>query len=246
MNPNSRGLDFASLLRRLPLRRGLLFGLLIVTALLAFELFNYSTTDFALSDLLGELRFAGIRWATILAIAFCGIDFAGIARLFTPEQGADEPAEVWYLFGAWLLAATMNAMLTWWGVSIALLNHETLGNAVIQHETLLKVVPVFVAVMVWLIRILIIGTFSVAGERLFSDASERRPRPAQAPLRTLTSRPASVPLTRPTPLNAASTYRPAPKSAYPLEPTPLTRPEPTYHPVGMSAAEARPTTSLHR
>ena len=98
-------------------RPGLLFGVLILAALLAFELFNYSTTDYALRDLLGNLQFAGIPWATILAIAFCGMDFAGIARLFTPEQGADEPKEVWYLFGAWLLAATMNAVLTWWGRS---------------------------------------------------------------------------------------------------------------------------------
>ncbi|NJN44180.1 MAG: hypothetical protein HC806_05280 [Anaerolineae bacterium] len=94
-------------------------------------MFNYSTTEFALTDLLGDLEFAGVRWATILALAFCGIDFAGIARLFTPEQGADEPTEVWYLFGAWLLAATMNAMLTWWGVSIAILEHQSLGNAVV-------------------------------------------------------------------------------------------------------------------
>ena len=40
---------------RMRLRRGFLFGMLIVTALLAFELFNYSTTDFALSDLLDLL-----------------------------------------------------------------------------------------------------------------------------------------------------------------------------------------------
>src|SRR5512136_811921 len=113
--------------QRIPLRRSLVFGVLIMVALVSFEIFNYSTTDFALGDLLGNLRFLGIRWATILAIAFCGIDFAGIARLFTPEKGADEPAEVWYLFGAWLIAATMNAMLTWWGVSLAISNHETLG-----------------------------------------------------------------------------------------------------------------------
>jgi hypothetical protein len=103
------------LVQRINMRRGLLFGLMIIAALLAFEAFNYTTTDYALRDLLGDLDFLGIYWATILAIAFCGIDFAGIARLFTPEQGSDEPVEVWYLFGAWLLAATMNAMLTWWG-----------------------------------------------------------------------------------------------------------------------------------
>src|SRR5512143_1129601 len=150
--------------------RGLLFGALILGALLAFELFNYSTTDFALTDLMGDLRFLDIRWATILALAFCGIDFAGIARLFTPERGPGEPKEVWYLFGAWLLAATMNAMLTWWGVAIAILSHESLGGEVISRATMIKVVPLFVAIMVWLIRVLIIGTFSMAGERLFSQS----------------------------------------------------------------------------
>jgi hypothetical protein len=162
--------NMESMSQRINQQRGLVFGFLIVTALIAFELFNYSTTDYALSDLLGSLEFLGIRWATILAIAFCGIDFAGIARLFTPEQGPEEPAEVWYLFAAWLLAATMNAMLTWWGVSLAIINHETLGNALIERSTLVRVVPIFVAVMVWLIRVLMIGTFSVAGERLFTQA----------------------------------------------------------------------------
>lgn len=107
---NGRGLSLSAIFQKLHIRRGLIFGMLIIAALLAFEAFNYSTTEFALTDLLGNMKFASIRWATILAIAFCGIDFAGIARLFTPEQGADEPTEVWYLFGAWLLAATMNAM----------------------------------------------------------------------------------------------------------------------------------------
>ena len=152
---------------RLRLQRGLIFAALILTALLAFEVFNYSTTDFALSDVLGDLKFLGMRWATILSIAFCGIDFAGIARMFTPEGKPGDQPEVWYLFGAWLIAATMNALLTWWGVSIAIVNHETLGNAVIARQTLLKVVPIFVAVMVWLLRVLIIGLFSVAGEQYF-------------------------------------------------------------------------------
>jgi len=121
------------------MRRGLIFGVIILTALLAFEIFNYSTTVFALEDLLGELDFLGLQWATILAIAFCGIDFAGIARLFTPETGSNESNEIWYLFAAWMLAATMNAMLTWWGVSIAILNHQSQGGAVVSNEMLLKV-----------------------------------------------------------------------------------------------------------
>lgn len=161
-------------------QRGKTFGFMIIGALLAFELFNFSTTEFALQDVLGDLSFMGIRWATILSIAFCGIDFAGIARIFTPEQGAEEPAEVWYLFGAWILAAAMNATLTWWGVSVAIVGHTSQGAAVLGNETIRNVVPVFVAIMVWVIRLLIIGTISVAGERLFSmDNRSRRPQASQ-------------------------------------------------------------------
>jgi len=212
-------------LRGTALRRGALFGGILVGALLAFEIFNYSTTDFALRDVLGDLRFAGLRWSTVLSIAFCGIDFAGIARLFTPEKGREEPAEVWYLFGAWLLAAAMNACLTWWGVSVAIINHSSAGSVLLGQTTMVKVVPVFVAVMVWLIRVLIIGTFSVAGENLFSLADDyARPRLTQS----LSPRPAHTTM--------PSYARPAPK---PLSASSVdhrsSRMEPTYHPIGMNA-----------
>src|SRR5512139_1764688 len=154
------------------LQRGLIFGAIIMTALFAFEAFNYGTTYYALSDLLGDLSFAGLSWATILAIAFCGIDFAGIARLFSPENSRGRN-DSWYLFGAWMLAATMNAMLTWWGVSLAILNHQSSGTVVIEREVLLRIVPIFVAVMVWLIRVLMIGTISISGDRLFSVNGDR-------------------------------------------------------------------------
>src|SRR5512137_301771 len=142
MNTNFRSnRGIGSMLKGITLRRGMAWGLIIIGALLAFEAFNYTTTQFALADVLGNLKFAGLPWATILALAFCGIDFAGIARLFTPEQGRDEPAEVWYLFGAWLLAAAMNAILTWWGVSVAIANHSSLaGDVVLANATLTKVV----------------------------------------------------------------------------------------------------------
>jgi hypothetical protein len=225
--PDMRSRSSSSLLRRYGLQRGLFFGLLIIIALIAFEVFNYSTTQYALSDLLGDLRFAGISWATILSVAFCGIDFAGIARLFTPEEGGDEPAEVWYLFGAWMLAATMNAMLTWWGVSLAILNHQTLGNAVVDRQTLLRLVPIFVAILVWLIRVLIIGTFSVAGERLFSmDSGQRPASPRQSPRQD-----ALPPLHRPTP---GGINRGSPQSIAASPARPANRPEPSYRPATMS------------
>jgi hypothetical protein len=210
---------------------------MILGALLAFEIFNFSTTQFALLDVLGDLAFGGMRWATILAIAFCGIDFAGIARIFTPEQGAEEPKEVWYLFGAWLLAAMFNASLTWWGVSVAIVNHSSqAGGAVISNETMTKIVPIFVAGMVLLIRVLIIGSFSLAGDRMFTTDERRtynNPQVSQGqPYRPPVSqqanlRPASS-LNRPQNVQAQQNmFRPAPKP--PAQQTSFTRQEPTYH-----------------
>ena len=231
-NPAER---FLSILKRFAQRRGVVFGGILLLALFAFEIFNYSTTDFALTDMLGaNLTFLGIRWATILSIAFCGIDFAGIARLFTPEQGRDEPGEVWYLFGAWLLAAAMNASLTWWGVAVAVRSHHELSTMVIGQSTLTKVVPVFVALMVWLIRVLIIGTFSMAGERLFSLADARpamrgnviRSQAAPQPFRN-----SNQPTTN---RSIPAPFRPAPK------------PEPSYHPVGMAASGRGGVESLRK
>ena len=222
---NGRGIGLT--LKGFSFRRGMAWGVIIIGALLAFEVFNYSTTQFALNDVLGELNFAGIRWATILALAFCGIDFAGIARLFTPEQGRDEPAEVWYLFGAWLLAAAMNATLTWWGVAVAISSHSNLSSEVINTSTLTKVVPVFVALMVWLIRVLIIGTFSIKGGKLFSQAESRNfsQRPA-------TLQPASSLNAHPRP-SSISAFRPANKVARPE--SNYARTEPAHHNLPMQS-----------
>jgi hypothetical protein len=175
----------------------------------------------------------GLRWATILAIAFCGIDFAGLARLFTPEKGTGEPKEVWYLFGAWLLAATMNAILTWWGVAIAVLSHESLGGTVLSRETMLKVVPLFVAIMVWVIRVLIIGSFSVNGSRLFSQAAPKQVVHPQV------RGPQPQPMAPSPAISAhAAQYRDAPHPAPKPVQTGHTRPEPTYHPASMSGVDS--------
>jgi hypothetical protein len=205
-------------------------------ALLAFEIFNFSSTQFALQDILGTLTFGPFEWATILALAFCGIDFAGIARIFTPEKGRDEPAEVWYLFGAWFLAAAFNAILTWWGVSVAMLSHNAQGSAVLGAP-MMKFVPIFVAGMVLLIRVLLINTFSIAGENLFSVADDRYSSSYRPSYRQANE-------TYSAPMNS-SLPRPAPK------PTPAasTRPlytEPTYHPVGMNAQERVENPSMRR
>jgi hypothetical protein len=254
-----------NLTHNIKFNRGAAWGMMIIGALVSFEVFNFSTTQFALHDMLGDLTFASIRWSTILAIAFCGIDFAGIARIFTPEQGRDEPAEVYYLFGAWLLAAGFNACLTWWGVSVAITNNANLqSSAVMSTATLIKTVPIFIAAMVWLVRLLIIGTFSLAGDRLFSTAQGQQAYKSQAQVQQTqqTQRPYNAPrptsgyqpprpannyqAPRPTsqsarPANNLNTgsgnFRPSPKPAQ-TQQTSFVPPEPTYHPLTYSTRSA--------
>jgi hypothetical protein len=221
-----------SFLKNASLKRGVIFGAILTCALIAFEISNFGATSFALGDILGNLQVAGVRWATILAFAFCAIDFAGIARIFTPEQGRDEPAEVYYLFGAWLLAAGFNAMLTWWGVSVAIQNHSIQGGALVGQETMTRAVPIFVASMVWLIRVLLIGTFSIAGDRLFSlaDMNTRYSSYRNEPMY-------SAPQPKATFGSSATNYpRPAPKPTS-MPSNYVNRSEPTYHPIGMSAMD---------
>jgi len=230
--------------------RGFVFGVILLTALLAFETFNYSTTDYALTDLLGDLKFLGVRWATVLAIAFCGIDFAGIARLFTPDSGSGTRIagqnETWFLFGAWLLAATMNAMLTWWGVSLAIMGHHTLSNEVVNRSTLLHIAPIFVSVLIWLIRVLIIGTFSSAGDRLFSMADQPQRNMSRAyaktPTKPLPSSSMSAQANYSRVSNTTSTTRhsaPKPSFSNQLEGNPSSRSEPAYRSLSMRSSANR-------
>ncbi len=229
---------FASLGNALLMRRGLVLVIILVVALIGFEMFNYSTTDYALTDLLGDMRFAGVRWSTILALAFCGIDFAGIARLFTPgEEQESGGKEVWYLFAAWLLAATLNAFLTWWGVAMALANRSMESTAIVDQGLLSRGVPIFVACVVWVTRILLISNLTSSTARLFQQASEKKParysrasaeyqQERPAPRRT----PAPPPTTRPAAVTREQTVsRPASAASRPqtaVRPRPEARPEP--------------------
>jgi hypothetical protein len=187
--------------RSLGYRKLVTAGILIV-ALVGFECFNFSTTAYALGDLLGQLNFLGLRWSIVLSIAFCSIDFAGIARLLLPENEQQVPRELWFLFGAWLLAATMNAILTWWGISMAVVNRTLTSSAIINPQILTHSVPVFVAILVWVTRILLIGSFSYSIKPATTGATQQEAyasqRPAQQPLivrrneRTSTVRPQPV------------------------------------------------------
>ncbi|HMN13097.1 MAG TPA: hypothetical protein PKD55_12305 [Bellilinea sp.] len=199
------------------------FLLILISALIGFELFNFSTTDYALRDLLGDLTFFEYRWSTILALAFCGIDFAGIGKLFGGKAQQRETRESWYLFAAWLLAAAMNAMLTWWGVALAISDHVVKSSAVLDTRTITVMVPLFVAVMVWLIRILVIGSLSAAAEAI---TTSERVQPEKPVIRrdNVPAKPAGTPI-----LNRMNPITPNTLRSNAQLHNRSPRTEPTYH-----------------
>ncbi len=210
-------------LPRIP--RQLIIGFIFIVALCAFEIFNFDTTEFALQSLLGEASFLGLQWATILAIAFCAIDFAGLARIFTPEQGRNEPKEVWYLTGAWLLGATMNAVMTWWAVSLMLLSHD-FGNEVLSRDQLLRFVPIFIAVLVWLTRIMFIGSMAVAGDQLFDFGRTAKATTGQPQQRQSKTPPSTRPALQQPAAQTYSSPKTGPTQQRPPAQTPVRRPAP--------------------
>lgn len=187
-----------------------LLALMLFAALTGFEIFNYSTTQVVLRDLLGGSSTLGVSWAAILSLAFCSIDFAGIAWLFTSEQDRNQSKTIWYLFCAWLLAATMNAILTWWGISLAIVNRPLQSSVFIDQRTITEVVPVFLALMIWITRVLLIGSFSFAGSRQFKtgvQTSRASSNFDHIPHSTNIPRPVRQPMT-PSPVHAATSTRP--------------------------------------
>jgi hypothetical protein len=152
-----------------------IYTLIMIAALVAFECFNFSTTDFALRDMLGSMGMGTLRWSTILSLAFCSMDFAGIASLLSNPRSDNNRAN-WYLLGAWVVAATMNAGLTWWGVSVTIYNQPADSILVLDPLTFVTAIPVLVSLGVWIIRILIIASLVYAFNPGLNRTSEKRAR----------------------------------------------------------------------
>jgi len=181
----------SSLFQNLKIRTSSVSLAMIIAALIAFEVFNFSSTVFALRNILGSQAGGSLSWATILALAFCGMDFAGIARLLGVDEESNKPGG-WYLLGAWVLAAAMNAGLTWWGISISVYNQPVDYALIINPMTFVTVVPVLVAMMVWVIRILIIGSLVTSFNQTVKEKAAAKTNPHQA--RTFGFKPNSNPV----------------------------------------------------
>jgi len=146
-------------------------ALMLMVAMVGFELFNFATTEAALDYFLGGAMMFGVTWAMLIAIPACLVDFAGLSRIFTPQKGKEEPIGVYLTYGGWFVAAILNAGLTWFGVLSIMVTIPGLGNEVVSRDTLLSWVPIGIATFVFLIRVSLIGALNVAGEKWESKAT---------------------------------------------------------------------------
>lgn len=126
----------------------LILSLIVIIALVAFNYLNTNITYYSLTDLLGNLSLGPVRWALILTVAFAGIDFTGIARLFSGRNPQDTP-----LLIAWFVAAFLNAVLVWWGFSVSQIG---LGHS--------PMIPIITAAIMLIVRVAIIMTSGLIGE----------------------------------------------------------------------------------
>lgn len=148
-------------------------GVMLLVGLLAFDIFNFDTTRFALSYFFEGAQFFGIPWSVIVAIAATSVDLAGIAKIFTPEQGLkNEDVWVWVLLAVWFITAVINATGTWWAMVLLLSEHQTMGNLLVSQMELLTWVPVILALFILTVRVGLIGSISMAGDRWLWGASE--------------------------------------------------------------------------
>lgn len=158
-----------------------IFGGMLLLGLAAFDVFNFATTQEALHSFLGKAKLFGIPTAAALAVAFCMVDLGGLASLFTKERGLNEPWYVWTLGIGWLIASIGNAFLTYWAVMTGMTNAPALINPMFSPRAVLNTVPILMAVTIWLIRLLLIGSLVVAGNR--HEKIDRKPiaKPAARP-----------------------------------------------------------------
>ncbi|OGG01493.1 hypothetical protein A2Z33_00415 [Candidatus Gottesmanbacteria bacterium RBG_16_52_11] len=153
--------------------RGFWLGLLINFCTLAFALFVFIVSSFALNNLMGEMEFAGIFMANIFAIALALLDYAGISRLYVPDDGDPRSKRyAIYLLIGWLVCALVVWVLTWWSVLVILLDKTDFAPFIKNPEINLvafRLAPITIAEVVFLTRILLYAAVSRSGARLFTQ-----------------------------------------------------------------------------
>jgi hypothetical protein len=161
--------------------KSLIFFFVLLAALICFEIFNFDAARTGLRYFMGTRTFMGIEWVMWLAMAACAADMIGMIRIFTEETNfKKESTFVIAATGVWILAATINSVLTWWTTTLIVLD-ANVGNQVLSQETLIKAFPLLVAIFIWLLRIGLVATLASLGDKALHSIKLPAKKPSIAP-----------------------------------------------------------------
>jgi len=173
------------------------FKLITLTGLAAFEIFNFATNQSAMELIFGDTQFVMIYIYNLVAIAFSAIDLGGLSSTFTEEKWPNEPWWVYVSTIAWFLASIVSGLLTYMSVAVAMTVAPVSQLAAVMPNlaAIYDFIPVAIAAVIWLIRVMLIGS-AVAGS---GHVSAPRPKPSTRPVHIGTQPTASQPKPAPAP-----------------------------------------------
>jgi len=134
--------------------------LTMLVCMAAFEIINFAITSLAFRSLLSRYTVLVLDSATWLATVVCCVDIIGILYLFLLFPGPSHNIVKRRLFSVWLLVTGLNSWLLWLGIGQAIVVHQAQTDLVINAGIMVHIIPAFIVCLVWLIRILLIGSFS--------------------------------------------------------------------------------------
>jgi hypothetical protein len=198
--------------------RGSFFIGMLFFSLLCFMLFNYMSTLQTLQHILGK------EWLVYaFAFALSVVDFAGLARIFTPETSAKDESKLVYILGAvWILACLFDVIMTAYWVSLRMVENPSSVEAQnLMGASMYKTIPWIIAFGELAMRVSLVLMVGMFGDQLLHGFAKAIP--ALQGAANSISKPSVFQTTKPK--LTQPTYRPT-------APTQSTR-EHEYHPITM-------------
>lgn len=163
---------------------------LLLVLCVALELVNWTTSEGALLLFLGRTQVIGLYIASLLALAFCGVDLLCLWRITTPAARAeDESKTVVLMLVMWVVGTLLNAVLTYFSLKHTMSQTTAWQSDIWQGFNPLDVLPVALAGGVWVTRVSLIWTLASELDRRLHPALA----PKLSPVREYRPEPVAVP-----------------------------------------------------
>lgn len=147
----------------------LVVGGIIFLSALAFEVINIATNVAGFESFFGGIKFLGISWAIWATIAFEAADVGCLCYSWDRKFDFRTHPEAGFALTAHFFAGFADAGLSYFAFMMAIGNSVSQMANVVGEKAILTWAPVFLALMIWVIRTLLMGTIVTQGRNIFSQ-----------------------------------------------------------------------------